>query len=278
MKYILLLHLFLLLGVAEALPVYNPAAASLLSQGVKCEAPVEYCCWYDVFSFNLGFTGYYVRDHKMELTGAKSDEIRDFSKRTNAGYIAINTCNRFEIFSTLGATNLLTTIPARGLSVPLNEKVDVRTDTAFSWSVGARATIFQCGCFAFGVEGEYFNTNPNINSTTVASSVGEPNGLSYKYKEWQIGFGAAYRINISSDSTALIPYLAGRYGGTTVDSASAVFKDPASHTLIFSNMKQLRSWGYAVGITLVGCDKIQVTAEGSFLNETAFLINSTLRF
>lgn len=258
----------------QALPIYNPAAASLLPQGVWVEAPVEYCCWWDMFSINFGYMGYKMRDHEMKCTGAKSDDVRRYTRGTNAGYIALNACNRVEVYSTLGASLGDITIPNAALNVADPGGFGFTFETDFSWSIGARATLFECGCLAFGLEGEYFRWNPNIRTI----ETDHPNGLSYLYTEWQLGFGAAYRISIASGATALIPYLAVRYGHSHFNSGHGQFTTSGDQLLIFPNMKQRHTWGYAVGITLLGCDKIQVTAEGSFINETAALFTASMRF
>ena len=102
--------------------------------------------------------------------------------------------------------------------------------------------------------------------------------MTYRYSEWQVGLGATYRINISGASTALMPYFGMRVGGTTVDGNHGSFVNPAGNTVTLVNMQQLRRAGYSIGITLLGCDKIEVSAEGAYLNETALLINSSVRF
>lgn len=266
MKFIVL-FLFTMSTTVCALPLYNPAAASILSQGVLC-APNK------AFSVNGGFTGYYVRHHKLETTNTNSD-IRFVGKRTNAFYGDLNFKNRVDLFFTLGASHFAYDIPTTDLAVTgVAGKLLVNTNTATSGSLGMRATLYQKGCLSIGGEWEYFRSNPNVRSI----ETGGPNGMNYLYSEWQVGLGAAYRINISGASTALIPYFGMRVGGTNVDGHNGSFIDPAGSNVTLVNMQQLRRAGYSVGITLVGCDKIEVSAEGAYLNETALLINSSIRF
>ena len=266
MKYLIL---FLMVSKAYALPLYNPAQASILPSTV-CSNPNK------CFSFNGGFTGYYVRDHKLEVTNRGSDSyISSATKRTNAFYGDINWNNRIDLFCTLGTSNFSYSIPTTDLGVTgVAGNFLINTDTAFSGSVGARATLYRRGCFLIGAEGEYFRSNPHVRSI----DTGGPNGMNYNYSEWQFGLGAAYRINISGPTTALMPYLGMRIGATSVDGNQDSFIDPANNRVTLVDMKQQRRAGYSIGITLIGCDKIEVSAEGAYLNETALLVNSSIRF
>ena len=268
MKYLVLFLAFVANSVF-ALALYNPAQASILPQALFYNPNCS-------LSVNGGYTGYFVRHHKLEVTDQTSDsDIRFANRRTNAVYCDINYRNWIDLYFTIGASNFFYAIPTTDLGVSgVAGKFDVDTNTDLSGSIGMRGTFYKCGCLLMGFEGEYFHANPSVRSI----QTGGPNGMNYSYSEWQLGLGAAYRINISGDSTALMPYFGMRVGGTSVDGSHGQFTDPAGNLITLPDMQQLRRWGYSIGITLIGCDKILVSAEGAFLNETALLINSSVRF
>ncbi len=283
-KKLAFLFTLLISGTAFALPLGNPWEASLMREGVFCEGHggcYDYCdpcmSWCDAWSIRIGFYGDYVFDTRMEITSTPGDpNIHESELYTNAGFIAVNFWDRFDIFATLGATQLEAIANARAFGASINTYVTLLTDTGFSWSIGGRATIFECGCFGFGLEAQYFRTNPNINFTKLENIAPlYHNGAEIRYHEWQVGLGAAYRINIASCATALVPYMgikvshaysktdtiASLLGGTTVIEAET---DPY--------------FGYAVGVTLLGCEKSTVTVEARFLNEKAVHVNGQIRF
>src|SRR5262249_37407498 len=110
----------------------------------------------------------------------------------------------------LGGTNILIETPGSAFFSALaftNRRVTIEAGTHFSWSVGARATIWECGCFGVGAEFQYFFTRPHLNYF-------EPDGFSpfyfrngrMKYREWQVGVGATYQIPIASCGAIVVPY------------------------------------------------------------------------
>ena len=172
MKKILLLPL-LLFSPLFALPIGNPMDASLYKKGVfledcydgRCCNPCDPCfSWCDAWSFRLGFYDDYVFNRNMELKNHGDRDIKDFEIFTNSGYLALNICDRLDIFGTLGATNINMDADL-AIFVPLGQPpfiFSIETETAFSWSVGGRLTIWNCDCFYFGIEGQYFYTKANI--------------------------------------------------------------------------------------------------------------------
>ncbi len=261
---------------AHALPLGNPSEASLLTDGVFTEGRcVEFCdpevCLWDAWSIRIGFYGDYVFDRHLE---AKDYEIHPSLRKTeivtNAGFLAVNFYDRFDIFTTLGATWLNFTgtegsfTPTTGTPFQVDK---VYSETNFSWSIGVRGTIWECGCLAIGAEGQYFRTRPYINAVDEGATTTYPHKRKIKYEEWQVGVGASYRINIASCSTALVPYLGIDW--------SDVYLDLPYGTL--NKYHADRGIGYALGLTLVGCNKIAATVEGRFINETALYLNVQFR-
>ena len=98
-----------------------------------------------------------------------------------------------------------------------------------------------------------------------------------KYQEWQVGLQASYRINIVDCSSALIPYAGIKWAGVHVDMDEASFTYQA-RAVTLHDLQNGRSLGYGVGITLVGCEKWDISVEGRFVDEKALHFNTQFRF
>jgi major outer membrane protein len=212
---------------------------------------------------------------------ARDKAIRRTEVFTNAAYLVLNLWDRLDLTTTLGATSIYFVSPDHTFSSifdPLfNNTTDLMTNTSFSYSSGVRFTLWECGCFALGAEGQYFYTRPKINYThsNDFSVRYAGKGQHLKYYDWQIGLGSAYRIDIIQRSTAFIPYVGVRWNRARINPGDVRVVLPSD---IFLNQREQRQWGYAVGATFLGCNKISVTAEGRFANENAFYVNSQFRF
>jgi major outer membrane protein len=279
--------LLTLLSVAGvyALPVGNPWDASLLGEGLIYEV-YDNCgpCggWLDLFSFRFGFYGDYVFDRHLKF---KSFSVQDFSKAkifTNAGYLAVNVWKRFDVFATLGATSMdWETRTGALLPVSINSSIPVyiESNERFSWSVGGRATLWECGCLGVGLEGQYFQACPDINYIRTESF---PPTYLYnvkaKYKEWQVGLGAAYWVDIGWYGTGLVPYAAIKWSQVNEKIQRTFVTLPGTGTFTTFDPDNQKNWGYAVGLSLVGCKVASVTVEGRFADEKAVHVNSQIRF
>ena len=151
-------------------------------------------------------------------------------------------------------------------------RIAIETEDHFSWSVGARGTIWECGCTSLGAEAQYFYTRPDIRRVTVGSvtSVYPDSSIDAKYREWQIGVGLSHRINI------FVPYLAVKWSRAKLDFDNATFVNLGPITL--PDLEDKNGWGYAVGVSLVDCEKSSLTVEGRFGNEKALYVNGQIRF
>ncbi|NGX54839.1 MAG: Major outer membrane porin [Chlamydiae bacterium] len=266
-------------GAAFALPVGNPSDASLLCDGViwegHCGDPCDPCLTMcDSWSIRVGFYGDYVFNRHLEVDNDNNGQNYDIEHTeiyTNAGLIAFNLWDRFDIFATLGASTLYIDTNARAFLGTPGQRFELETETDFSWSIGARATIWECGCTSFGIEGQYFYTKPDIKRITTAATYSAyvDDQFDAKYREWQIGIGVSHRINL------LVPYVAVKWAGAKLDLDDAVISSP-SITLWDAESKKV--WGFAVGVSLVDCEKVSLTVEGRFADEKAVHVNGQIRF
>lgn len=274
-------------GSAFALPVGNPSDASLLCNGLfwegnNCGDACDPCgSWLDSFSFRFGFYGDYVFERHLNFrapgaAAAARRRIEHAQLNTNAGYLAVNIMNRFDIFATLGVTRLSIDTNAASFLLASGPRLELETRSDFSWSIGGRLTLWECGCTALGLEGQYFSWRPNLDRVTVGAITSVyPNGPHINWQEWQVGLGISHRINI------LVPYVAVKYSRAFTNLRGT--SDPLLTALVpalgeDSRFRSDKHWGYAVGVTLVDCGKMSVTAEGRFADEKALHVNAQIRF
>lgn len=279
-KLVVTMLTILTCGAAFALPVGNPSDASMLCDGLimegHCGDPCDPCLsWCDAVSVRVGFWGDYVFNRHLELRHSEAhSNIEHTELFTNAGFISANLWDRLDIFATLGETNLFIDTNASafapGVAALNGARIEIETNSHFSWSVGAKATLWECGCTTLGIEGQYFRTHPDIRRVTTASTVSVyPSKVDAKYQEWQVGVGIAHRINI------FVPYVAVKLSKATVDFDHAIFAAP---TVELFDLKTKKNWGYAVGVSLVDCEKASLTVEGRFGDEKALHVNGQIRF
>ncbi len=296
-KLILTVLTFLSCGATYALPVGNPAEASLICDGFIWEGhcgcdPCDPCLtWCDAFSVRAGFYGDYVfqrflRNRKAEAPSSARPQLDHSRLWTNAAYLALNFWDRFDLFATLGTTkiwlegNLTSFSPFVHAIVVDGVHAQLETRNEFSWSVGGRITLWDCGCTSFGVEGQYLRTEPRLSRVTLGevASIYTTATVPYiraQYSEWQVGLGVAHRINF------LVPYAAVKWTGNKLKWQN----NPGPAALIFgtngitlNDLRNKKFWGYALGLSIVDCEKGAVTAEGRFGDEIGAYVNAQIRF
>jgi major outer membrane protein len=291
-KLVLTMLMLLTCGASYALPVGNPAEASLFLNGAwwdnnSCCDPSNPCfSWSEAFSIRVGYYGDFVFNRHLKVKREPDHRTKSIQKtriNTNAGYLAFNFCNRLDFFTTLGATDLnIRTNGSAFSTTPINELVELNFNSQFSWSVGGRVTIWQCDCFAIGIEGQYFHTRAELDNIVLydTGTILYFNGSERRrnYKEWQAGLGAAYRIATSCPTIAFVPYAAVKWADAK-HRLNNTFIEPTAAATLF-NLGRLgvkKHWGWAAGITLELCDIIGVTAEGRWGDERALYINGQFR-
>lgn len=278
MKKLFLLALILFsIQRMGALPVGNPSEASLFFQKYACGK--DYCdesIWEDGFiTVGIGYYGDYVFNRHLETV---TDRKIDYSQiYTNAGLLVLNVCDRVDLFTTLGTTKFkFNTSLGPFNSGNKSPRFDFETRTAFSWSVGGRATLLEYRCFALGLVGQYFSSHPQAKVLFVRANVDNyPDENSRrKYSEWQVGAGISYHY-----SYYFMPYVAIKYARAFWEFDNETFNVTGTLATI-PNVRSSRNWGYAIGITLppFTCTKMAVTVEARFADEAALYVNGQIRF
>lgn len=284
MKRFFLLPL-LLCSTMFALPIGNPMDPALYSHGLYCDdCCYEQCCnpcdpcfsWCDAFSVRLGFYGDYVFNKHMEIDGPNSKDVDNFEIYTNAGIVTLNFCGWLDIFSTWGASNIVIGADDVVFGSAAHERAHIETETSFSYSIGARVAFWECDCFTFGAEGQYFATKPNVRlyDRGTRDIVHPDSNIEMRYSEWQVGVGAAYLMQIGCSGISAVPYLGVKYGHANADSDDGFLLDNA----FLYDIESKNGWGYAIGTTLLFCEAVSLSVEGRFADETAVHVNGQFRF
>ncbi|MEZ5315520.1 MAG: hypothetical protein R3E91_04865 [Chlamydiales bacterium] len=249
----------------QALPIGNPLEASLITEGLFREShqSSSRLSWLDTWSLRMGFYGDYIYNHYMVIIDAHQQphSVHKTQILTNAAYFALNLKNYFDLFATLGTSNIEILGGYASLTILSN--------TSFSWSLGLRKTLWENRDFGLGIEAQYASTKPQSHQPIGSTTLLYADNNYLDYKEWQIGIGGAYRIDMTF-GTALIPYLGLKSGQTWI------FPHYIGYHL--KNLSTGWNFGYAVGITLLGSHRGTLTAEVAFLNEKALYLNGQCRF
>lgn len=266
-------------GMAYALPLGNPAEASMLCDGIYFEGPCYSFCqpgitWCNAFSFRFGFYGDYVFNRHLECDENHIvDDIEDTELFTNAAYLVANYWDKLDFFVTLGASNFRICTNAFTFNGPNSQRFVLESETDFSWSVGVRLTFLQLGCTTLGAEGQYFFTKPHVTRVTVGDTNSNypPNFIKLKYQEWQFGFGVSHRI------WNLVPYVGAKACGVKVDFGDALIPVGAS-ILSLPDLDNRFIGGFVIGVSLVDCDRMALTVEARYPDEKALYANGQIRF
>lgn len=280
---------FMSSGALYALPIGNPTEPGLLTSGAiiysyGCYDIFDPCFnWYEGWSVRVGFYGDYVFNRKMEVGHYHDAAIEEVGVTTNAGYVALNFCNRVDIFTTLGATDLcfFSNMNSFPLSNYVNEGIEVLFPSAFSWSIGARAILWELGCFGVGIEGQYFRTSPDFDAIIagVDSNYTYSGKQNATYDEWQVGTGISYRFEIHNPDIALVPYLGVSWSKASLDMDSFQLGIVGSgSTIVFADLRSQNPWSYSVGATLTFFETIGISVEGRFAGQKALYVNGQIRF
>jgi major outer membrane protein len=279
----------------QALPVANPIDASLYLDGIFwCGEECNSCySWCDGLSVRAGFWGDYVFNRHMETkwgtynniayggSFSKNDEIPQFSIYKNQGVLTLNWCNWIDVYGLLGSANFYQQGTALIVDT-LAGTVYMNYSPATCYGVGGRVTLFECGFWGFGIESQYFGSNPKLNSFEFGNTalVFYPDDVrASSYNEWQVGLGASYRLEGYGNS--LVPYVAIKFAGSNLKQNNESYLGEnfdEIDTLTQGDLKNSKTVGFAVGMTATSIDKGGITVEGRFGDEKAAFVNGQIRF
>lgn len=204
---------------------------------------------------------------------AYGKHFQDAEMFTNAAFMALNIWDRFDVFCTLGATNGylkgnsaafnlvglfgLTTTSVGATELPnislTQAVVELYTDTAFAWSVGARAALWECGCATLGASFQYAQSKPKVEELNVLCNaaqftINKPQGYvdqafplpetagtsnaanvkdaSIDYHEWQASLALSYRLNMFT------PYIGVKWSRASFDADTIRIAQPKAASFV----------------------------------------------
>lgn len=266
------------------LPVKNPSDPFLLSKSIFWEDSFDQlyehndiCCfdWSNI-SLRLGYYGNYIFDRKLKSCSDVSfGYIEDTRIYTNAGLVVVNFWDLADLYCNLGATNINLQSNANIFSIDLGfDQLEILTTSEFSWNIGLLTTIFEWDAISVGLNAQYFFTNPNIKKIIVGKSIStDPDSLELEYHEWQVSLALGYRIN------HFIPYFALSYAAVNAQFNGLPFiLNDDLFDITDRRLKESENWGYAIGVTLVELERIDLNIEGHFGDEKAIGLNAQIRF
>lgn len=278
--------ILLLLAVAplSALPLNNPLQSILICDGIFCDEPCE-AAFFGLFNMRFGFYGDYIFDTKLQADRSGNPTISSTRVVTNAGEVDVNFCG-LDVFATLGASTITFGITTNPILLSFldgattnNDFFNMYSDTAFSWSVGGRYALYECGCFGVGVEGQYFSTKPILNSLSPYTGYDYTNQRLH-YRSWQVGAGMNYRLQIT-ECISLNPYVGGFWLDTSVSFGHLVLNDlgQAGNTNVeLFDFEKDQQFGWAFGATLLSGELVTMTGEGRWGGEKALFLNGQIQF
>lgn len=279
MKYLsLAVGVLVLHDTLLALPVGNPSEASMMSKGVvwSQDASGSDQNWGGFFSIRAGYYGDFVFDRKTQVHQPVSHPgLSETSVYVNAGYLAFNFIDRIDLFGILGAAELCLDSEALTLGSRFGgERINAQTTTALSWGIGTRVTIYEYKRLSLGIEAQYFSTRPDILYISQAATyTAHPPHMGMHYREWQVGLGLSYHIDLV---IPVVPYIAIDESSVTIQMDNA--KPGGAIDITLYDLESANNLGYALGVSLIDSERVSVTVEGRFANEKAFYANAQLRF
>ncbi|WP_286027336.1 porin [Chlamydia gallinacea] len=254
-----------------------------------------------------GTTGVDTAPAATRDNAAYGKHIHDAEWATNAAYLALNIWDRFDVFCTLGAssgyfkagsdafsvvglfgTNQAAIADDRPNVFLTQGVVELYTDTSFSWSIGARGALWECGCATLGAEFQYAQSKPkvetlNVLCTPAQFTVHKPRGYkntpfplptdagteaaantksaTIQYHEWQAGLALSYRLNM------LVPYLGVKWSRASFDADNIRIAQPrlAANAAILG----LTAWNP----TFLGSEAQDTNKLGDFIQIASMQIN-----
>lgn len=266
-----------LCGSLQALPSGNPSHTHLLNEGVW---PCERCegGFWSALSARAGFTGNYVFNRHMRVKRPDAADVIDKTQIfSNSGFVALNWCERVDLFATFGAATFAINDNMQTFLTASNEVhgqlLTILSSADFCWSVGGRMKIWSSRCFSLGLQGEYFQAHLPISFMTYqGNTTFSPTGFDVSYRDWQIGLGWSYHF-----SSCLIPYATFTWANAQADFDNPIFTLDGDSFQLF-DLTDHRHWGYALGLTFAFCKMASVDIEARFADQKAVYLNGQVRF
>ena len=270
-----ILGFLLLMSGLSALPIGNTIAPSLYDRGLW-DRRDPYFSWGHCTHLRFGYYGDFVFNREVEQisSGDPSGNIHQMTLSTNAGSITLDVCDYLDLYALYGSTKI--TYNTEGV---FGDYVYFNFSTTPCWSIGAVLDLWHYECFGLGIEAQYLQARPKLDSFTNLAT-GEMIYFNHlndmKWREWQGGLAANYTISDVA-GVSLTPYIGVKAASGKLRQHGFEFsEDGMIHTLNLLESSKL--WGFALGLTAVSCGTLGTTIEGRWADEKAIYANMQLSY
>jgi hypothetical protein len=264
-----------------AAPVLNPAEPALITDGL-------FLCDDDCWGLKAGYRGNFIYDksfHKSSNSvNNNNHNIYNFGYYSNSGVLTLNLWDRVDVYGFVGAANIDLDATHKTNDTAVHY-VDVSffSKTRTNWGVGAKVVLWETcwgnvGTTYIGLDAVY----ERLNSASIqhARIIDETHdfgdwtnqGARLGWYETQVSLGIAHRI------CNLVPYIAVKWSNGGLNGRGNYDNTDNSYDFNVPGAHASRHWGYAFGVTLVDANRMTVTAEARFVDETALSVAAEFKF
>jgi hypothetical protein len=253
----LLLGLIALQSAVFGMYSSNPADPQILDEGLLLSQD-------NWAVLKVGYQGDFVWDRKLRAYKLSNGPLDDFEIFASQGVVTFNALDRIEIYGTVGG--MKAEFSQRPHDDPQIRKYG--TEDNFMWGAGGRAIVLAVKHFALGVEGGYQWANLPVRWNTI-SGISYPAQGKLLYREWQVGIGFSYQVDIFT------PYMAAKYSAvpSKMVNISPNILSP-NHFWIQSR----QNFGLSLGCTLSPQKIFSIAVEVQLFDEQAMTLAGTLKF
>lgn len=244
----------------------NPMAPELIDEGFVLSP--EY-----FLGLKVGYQFDQVFNRYMGVTNS-SGHVDDSSIFANRGVVTANIMDRVEVWGSGGAaifhfSNQVNPTPDIGGPA---QKIDYKTNNDWIWGVGGRAAIVSWNNVSLGASASYQASSPKVRWNT-NNGVPFSSKARFRYSEWQVGIGVAYKIQM------FIPYLGGTYSMAKAClhhiPAGAIQSSPPITRI---KMHNKRHYGLTVGCDIAPGRILDIGVEFRMLSEQAITVKGDIKF
>lgn len=256
-KHALFLFLFCLTNL-HALYLGNPDSPNAVDKGFFIAE--------DAFiGIKVGYQVDFVYDRRLKSYAGAHARVDQFDAQLNQGVLTINFVDRIEAYGSVGSMEATFSHRPK----PGRYRREYQTNYKVTWGVGGRVIIYEWERACIGLEGGFQWANPHIKWDAL-------NGYAFttdavvRYREWQVGLGASYQIDM------FIPYAAIKF--SEVNARLGSLRHDLDLNTSHFKMTNRDHFGLVLGCTLTPGKVLDVTIESRMIDEQAITFAGNLKF
>ncbi len=252
-----------------------------IGEAVHLNQPID--LGWGPIAIGFGATGDFVLDRSLEGTDLSTD-TGDLEAMWYGGNFYFDPIDRVHLNLFVGVAN----IQVGGLSISNNTttKVEIESETNLAGGSSGKVDIIEFAVFPdlplmqLFVSGGYRYANLDADSASRLGNRTLNLDTNFELHEWQAGGGVSQRINWSG--LGWVIYVGGNYSDLDLN-VSGDTKYPigggSTETVQTGHLESEEVVGVFCGLQILGWeDRLSVTVEGRFIDETAVSVNGRLRW